>query len=163
MVEYAKAGFDGCAVSQDGTNFLSERVPSGLKNQNTGHKSSHTARAVNLSVSHRRRVLHATRCLDGSWNDMTLQIFDKLMVDMREGEYDDITFELFEWDDVEITTIVYHGIWGVVDNGYTICSTAIPPLKVSGTLAEHRFSEWGESLRKDVECTIGILKRRYLL
>jgi hypothetical protein len=48
-----------------------------------------------------------------------------------------------------------------VDNGYLDWSTTVPPLKDSIKKSEVRFSQWLESLRKDVECTFGILKSRW--
>jgi Plant transposon protein len=36
----------------------------------------------------------------------------------------------------------------------------IPPMKEPTTYDDARFSEWVESMRKDVECTFGILKGR---
>ena len=40
-------------------------------------------------------------------------------------------------------------------------SITVPPLKKSNYRSEIRFSEWLESMRKDVECTFGILKGRF--
>lgn len=37
------------------------------------------------------------------------------------------------------------------------------PLKQPSTYPELRFSDWLESMRKDVECTFGILKGRFRL
>ena len=37
----------------------------------------------------------------------------------------------------------------------------IPPIKWFQTEKEMRFSKWLESMRKDVECTFGILKARF--
>ncbi len=41
------------------------------------------------------------------------------------------------------------------------CSTMVPPMKVSFDRRECRWSEWIESMRKDGECTFGILKGRW--
>ena len=49
----------------------------------------------------------------------------------------------------------------MVDNGYLARPTTVPPIKTSNSRAEIRFSGWLESLRKDVECTFGILKGRW--
>ncbi len=48
-----------------------------------------------------------------------------------------------------------------MDNGYLSLPTLIPPLKLPTSYAEMRFSKWLESMRKDVECTFGILKGRF--
>jgi hypothetical protein len=53
------------------------------------------------------------------------------------------------------------GAYVIVDNGYLHWSTTVPPLKNSMFRSEIRFSQWLESLRKDVECTFGILKGRW--
>ena len=48
-----------------------------------------------------------------------------------------------------------------MDNGYHNWSTTVPPFKATTSRKEIRFSEWLESMRKDVECTFGILKGRW--
>ena len=53
------------------------------------------------------------------------------------------------------------GAYVIVDNGYLNWSTTVPPIKHSCNRSEIRFSQWLESLRKDVECTFGILKGRW--
>ena len=37
----------------------------------------------------------------------------------------------------------------------------MPPFKLTCCRAEKRFSEWLESVRKDIECTFGILNQRF--
>ena len=49
----------------------------------------------------------------------------------------------------------------MVDNGYLSWSCTIPPVKDACSYECLRFSEWLESMRKDVECTFGILKGRF--
>jgi hypothetical protein len=46
----------------------------------------------------------------------------------------------------------------VLDNGCLGWSTTVPPFKDLCNRLELRFSQWLESMRKDVECTFGILK-----
>lgn len=74
----------------------------------------------------------------------------------------DVTFELYEYDgDGTVITKRYKGPWILVDNGYLKWSTTVPPFKVTVDEKERRWSHWLESLRKDVECTFGILKGRW--
>ena len=61
----------------------------------------------------------------------------------------------------EETEITYKGAWFIVDNGYLNWSCTVPPMKHPVTYEEIRFSEWLESMRKDVECTFGIIKKRF--
>ena len=48
-----------------------------------------------------------------------------------------------------------------MDNGYLACSCTVPPMKDPVSYEQIRFSEWLESIRKDVECTFGSLKQRF--
>lgn len=56
------------------------------------------------------------------------------------------------------------GLFLICDGGYHRWKTLIPPYKhqIEGTY-EAKWSEHIESLRKDVECTFGILKKRYAI
>jgi hypothetical protein len=58
----------------------------------------------------------------------------------------------------QIVDVQYGGPWIIVDNGYLNWSTTIPPLQTTADLKEIRWSQWLESMRKDVECTFGIMK-----
>ena len=53
------------------------------------------------------------------------------------------------------------GLWILVDGGYLRWSSTIPPFKMYKNAKEERWSKWAESMRKDVECTFGILKGRF--
>jgi hypothetical protein len=61
----------------------------------------------------------------------------------------------------EERTIKVKGAYVIEDNGYLEWSSTVLPLKSTCNRAEMRFSEWPELLRKDVECTLGILKGRW--
>jgi hypothetical protein len=76
---------------------------------------------------------------------------------------DDIEFELYDWapNGTDVVSVKYKGGWLITDNGYHRWPITIPPLKATTSRKEIRFSEWLESMRKDVECTFGILKGRW--
>ena len=76
------------------------------------------------------------------------------------GRFQDIEFELYENGPNGPVAVRYRGVWLLVDNGYLEHSTLLPPMKITTTQAETRWSKWVESMRKDVECTFGILKGR---
>ena len=118
-----------------------------------------TTRTYNLTVNHKREILHSTTGHPGRWNDKTLARFDHLLDELRSGGFDEkMTFELL---DKHGQPIHMKGAYVIVDNGYLQWSTTVPPFKDSSSRAEIRFSQWLESLRKDVECTFGILKNRW--
>ena len=75
----------------------------------------------------------------------------------------DVVFELYDHVDNRgnIVKQKYSGAWIIVDNGYLNWVTTVPPMKASCKQPEIRFSQWLESIRKDVECTVGIMKSRF--
>ena len=87
------------------------------------------------------------------------------MMELRNGEYDNKhSFTLLDYDgNGNVISIQYSGCYVIVDNGYMSWSTTIPPMKDSNSRSEIRFLEWLESLRKDVECAFGILKKRWMI
>jgi hypothetical protein len=71
-------------------------------------------------------------------------------------------FELLSYDkEGNIVSVCYNGVYVIVDNGYLAWSCTVPPLSVTNTIDETRWSRWVESMRKDVECTFRILKGRW--
>ena len=48
-----------------------------------------------------------------------------------------------------------------MDGGYLNWSSTVPPVKNAVAFVQERWSKWAESMRKDVECTFGILKGRW--
>jgi hypothetical protein len=156
MAEFSEAGLDGCIGSADVTHIVLEKCHSRLKNQNTGAKSSLTTRAYQIVVNHRRQILASTVGYPGRWNDKTIVRFDGFVTDIQRGIYlPDNKFSLFNADGEEVE---YKGAWILVDGGYLNWSCLICPFKESISLKEQRWSRWVESMRKDVECTFGILK-----
>ena len=160
MSEFKEAGFDGCIGSADVTHVVLERCHSRLKNQNLGGKSSHTTRAFQIVVNHRRQIIASTVGYPGRWNDMTIVRFDGFVTDVQRGLYlQDNQFTLKNDKGEDENHI---GAWILVDGGYLNWSTLICPFKDSLSVKEERWSSWAESMRKDVECTFGILKGKML-
>ena len=120
-----------------------------------------------MTVNHRRQILHSTTGHPGRWNDKTLIRFDSFMTDLHSGAFNntmsfDLQSKVTDQDGgEEQTTRRINGAYVIVDNGYLDWSSTVPPIKNSNSRAELRFSQWLESLRKDVECTFGILKGRW--
>ena len=77
---------------------------------------------------------------------------------------DDVIFELYDKDDDGfVIKVKYNGVWQIIDNGYLLCSSCVFPLKHYDFLLEQRWLYWVELIRKDVECTFGILKNRWII
>jgi hypothetical protein len=163
MHEFVVAGCNGAIASTDATHIVCERICFSNQKNHLGGKTTHTARTYNLSVNHHRRILSTTRGHPARWNDKTLVLFDTFVKGIHDGKHlHDIEFELCELDpDGNVKVVKYRGVWIIVDNGYLHWSSTIPPHKVTADQREIRWSKWLESIRKDVECTFGILKGRW--
>jgi len=55
----------------------------------------------------------------------------------------------------------YKGLWVLVNNGYLAWPTTMPPYTQAMLGSQQVWSKMVESMRKDVECTCGILKGRF--
>ena len=163
MHEYSQAGFPGCVGSSDCTHIVTERCQYNLKNNHLGAKSSLTTRTFNLTCDHRRRILHTTNGGPGRWNDQSMVRLDTFVSGIRDGSVlDDCDFELLaHGKDGEVRSLRFRGAYLIVDNGYLNWSCTVPPFGVTNNIDEIRWSKWLESMRKDVECTFGILKGRW--
>ena len=163
MREYEVAGFPGCVGSTDCTHVTTERCEYRLKNNHLGAKSSHTTRTFNLTCNHRRRIIHSTHGGPGRWNDQTMVRLDQFISGIRDGLLlQDNDFELLDYDRLgNVISVKYKGVYVIVDNGYLQWSCTVPPFTVTSDMDEIRWSKWLESMRKDVECTFGILKGRW--
>jgi hypothetical protein len=161
--EFAQAGCHGAIGSTDAVHVTLEKVQRTIRNSHLGWKLSHTARTYNVTVNHRRRILSTTEGHPARWNDKTLILFDSFIKGIQDGEVlQDTKFFLHEYDkDGAIVQQNYLGCWVLCDNGYLEWSTTVPPNKCSQDRRAKRWSEWIESMRKDVECTFGILKGRW--
>ena len=62
-----------------------------------------------------------------------------------------------------IKQVTYYGVSFMVDNGYLNWSCTVPPNNNPTRYEDIRFSEWLESMRKDVECLFGIMKGRFCI
>ena len=161
MSEFVEAGFNGCIGSADVTHVIIERCHARLKNQHLGPKGSHTTRAFQVVVNHRRQIIASTLGYPGRWNDQTIVRFDGFVTDMKRGLY--LKNHKFTLKNNEGEDKNYKGAWILVDGGYLNWSTLICSFKATLSVKEQRWSRWAESMRKDVECTFGILKGKLLL
>ena len=97
--------------------------------------------------------------MPGRWNDKTVVRFDGFVNDIFRGIlYSDVKYTL---QTSKGESVEYCGAWLLVDGGYLPWSCTICPYKNYASIKEQRWSKWAESMRKDVECTFGILKGRW--
>ena len=162
---FHQAGLNGCLGSSDGTHVGMQRCPAWATINHKGFKLAIPSRNYNATVTHCHQIMGTTFGNPGTWNDKTLVLFDELIRGVHESKiFYDYEFSLYELDsNNNIVEIVYKGAWFIVDNGYLDWSCTVPPMKHPVTYEEIRFSEWIESMRKDIECTFGIMKCRFAI
>ena len=162
---FRMAGFNGCIASSDATHVGMQSCASWAHIMHKGFKLNSPSRTYNATVTHSRKILGTTSGHPATWNDKTLVLFDPLINNVNNGVIpDNFEFMLYERNNEgSIVEVTFKGMWFMVDNGYLSWSCTVPPVKDGTTYEEIRFSEWLESMRKDVECTFGILKGRFAI
>ena len=160
---FSLPGFNGCIGSSDGTHIGMHYCDSWAVHNNLGHKLNIPSRTYNVTVTHWRQILGSTSGHPSTWNDKTIVLFDELVRGVNTGDfYGDNEFKIFERDrEDNIIEVTYFVAWFMVDNGYLSWSCTVLPVKDGASYKYIRFSEWLESMRKDVECTFGIIKGRF--
>ena len=161
--EFREAGLPGCVGSIDATQVALEKCSFRLHQAHLTQKLPYAARTHTIVGNHRRCILSTTQGHPARWNDKSLVKFDPFVMGLRRGTtLQDLTFELCDCDDDDnVTKVKCRGAWLLVDNGCHQWSVTIPPIKTTTLRTEIRFSQWLESMRKDVECTFGMLKGRW--
>ena len=143
--KYINAGFPGCIGSTDATHII---IDYRLRQLHLGYKLAHTARTYNMTVNHRRKILHTTAGHPSRFNDQTLLLYNSFINCLNNGKYNDMhEFTLLAFDtNGGIIEEKYKGAYVIVDNGYLNWSVTVPPMKTTNYRTEIRFSQWLESL-----------------
>lgn len=157
MEVYRKLGLPGACGSMDGTHIHWNRCPKNMSNRCRGKEHS-TTLAFLAVVDHNRRILHCSRAYCGAANDKAMFNNDPFCVALENGKLKDAEFIMFDGDGVPRKD---NGGWIIVDGGFKKIPCLIEPQRNRFNDKEVVFSEWLESVRKDIECTFGILKSRF--
>jgi hypothetical protein len=103
--------------------------------------------------------MHVSVGHPGSRNDKTIVKTDEFLQKIKNKEIlHDVEFQLFRQDG---TSFLVLGAYLLTDNGYARWRMMQCPIKSSFNISELMWSTRLESVRKDVECTFGILKIRF--
>jgi hypothetical protein len=157
METFAKVGFPGAVGSMDVTHFRWLACPKEEFNLCKG-KYPFPTLACQCIVDHNRRILFCSNLYDGRENDKNITADDEFTYDIMHGKFDDVEFKLYDKDGVlHICT----GGYIIVDGGYQNLACFVDPLHDANGHKEVHWSEFLESVRKDVECTFAILKQRF--
>jgi len=156
---YEQLGFPGACGSMDVTHVRLGKCPHGLKVLATGKEGFPTL-AFQAICAPNRKILYCSTPYLGSYNDITITANDVFCQRIQEDILDGVRYKIVGEDGIPRWTT---GGYLIVDGGYQPVSWLMNPFSSGCSADEKRWSEWLESVRKDIECTFGILKARFRL
>ena len=152
---YAALGLPGAMGSVDCTRIHWDKCPKYLTNFCIG-KEGFPALSFLLVCDHNRQIVHVSQnAYLGALNDINICKIDPFIMDILSGKHLATEFTLLKADG---TRVACYGTYLISDNGFIETSIFIDPIKARFGQKEIFFSEWLESVRKDVECVFGILR-----
>jgi hypothetical protein len=167
MEIYARLGFPGCIGSMDCTHVHWLNCPEILKNLCIG-KEGYPTLAFQVMVDHSKMIRHVSVSCFGAFNDINICHVDTIVRDDVNGLltadgnernlYKDIEFVVYDEHGQPITI---KGVYLITDGGYEPLAIFVNPNVKRCDRAAVVWAEFIESVRKDVECTFGILKSRF--
>ena len=162
MHAYCITGLPGCIGSVDCVHIDWE-APYELvnKTKNGRYGGSRKTMVFQAAVNNRSKILSATTAFYGTWNDATITQYDSFVQSVIRGRYKYVQYDVY---DNNGQVIKQKGCWLLVDGGYP---KTIPHLQYPSGNSDDSDA-WAlrkhmESVRKDVECTFGRLKKRFLI
>jgi hypothetical protein len=157
MDVFGRVGFPGAMGSMDVTHFRWLSCPKNSYNFCKG-KYPFPTLACQAIVDHNRRILFLSELYDGRENDKNITSDDEFTYAIMMGKFNSVKFKLYDEHGV---VNICEGGYIIVDGGYQNVPCFVDPLHDANGHKEVHWSEFIESVRKDVECTFGILKSRF--
>jgi hypothetical protein len=157
MNVYARLGLPGTIGSMDVTHVRWDRCPAYERYMHVG-KEGYPSLASQVVVDHCRLIHAVSHGFKGACNDQTIARNDEFPMKLFAGKYKYVEYVLFDKDGIPRKC---KGGQLITDGGYQQLSIYIQPCHSFNSTSYVLFSEYLESVRKDVECTFGILKSRF--
>ena len=155
---YEEVGLPGCCGSMDVVHVKWSSCPTGDHNRAKG-KAGYPTLAFSCITDFNRRVIGIFGPQFGTRNDKEIVKVDPNVHHIRTGWFKDVSWRYYD-DDGRVKK--ERGAYLICDNGYHRWPTSISPYaNADCATREGYFSTNLESVRKDVECTFGILKKRW--
>ena len=158
---YRKLGFPGAVCSTDGVHVFWANCPTDqLWLHCSAEKGNKPTRVFNASVAHTGEILYVPRSLGGRNNDKTCARVHRLLLGLQDRSlYGAEEFTLYRLGG--LPPLIHKGLYSICDGGYHEWRAIQFPAKLSSDAMGARWSKRLESVRKDVECCFGRLKRRF--
>ena len=158
MDQYEKQLLPGCVGSIDVVHVKWSACPAGDTVKAKG-KEKFTTVAFEVISDNNRKVLGVAPVQFGTRNDQHIVRLDPTVKKLRDDWYGDVEWHLY---DVDGNVVTCKGVYLICDGGYLRWKTLVCPFpSESHSSRNGYFSDNLESVRKDVECTFGILKARW--
>lgn len=157
MQLYTDVGLAGCFGSMDAVHLPWDRCPDGLATIFRGRYGLPTL-THNCTVSNDLFFMSATHSAPGTRNDKLLVRSDPLSLALKNGRFANVSYELIGPDGAVRRLC---DPYLIVDGGYHRWRHLICGYGRSFDDKEAAFTKRLTSVRKDVECAFGILKRRF--
>jgi len=157
--DYNAAGLTGCVGSRDVVHVKWSNCPTGDHNRAKG-KEGYPTLGFQCITDFNRRVMAIYGPQFGSRNDKDIVKHDDNVRAIRKNcLFTNTTWPYYDGDG---NVQSERGKLLICDNGYLLWPTSICPYsKANNATLEGFFSTNLESVQKDVECTFGILKKRW--
>lgn len=158
MHEYAQQFLPGCGGSIDVVHLKWSNCPAGDRNRCTGKEKFPTL-AFECISDQKRRILGVSSVQYGTRNDLHIVKLDETVSKLKTDWYKDVVWTLYDGSGLQKED---QGVYLICDGGYLRWPVLICPYKHESCATQKGyFSSKLESVRKDVECCFGILKKRW--
>jgi hypothetical protein len=155
---YERCFLPGCGGSVDVVHVKWGHCPAGDVNRCTG-KEGYPSLAFEVVTGFNRQILGVSQAHFGTRNDKHIVRSDPTINSVRTGWYRKVRWRWYDEDGNEREDT---GIYFICDGGYIRWPELICPYKHESVSSKKGyFSSKIESIRKDVECVFGILKKRW--
>ena len=156
--DYDKQGLPGCCGSMDVVHVKWSQCPAGDHNRAKG-KAGYPTIGFECITDFRRRIIGIFGPQFGTRNDKEIVKVDTNVHLLRTSWYKDVRWSYYDQSGIVKED---RGVFFICNNGYLRWPTSICPYeRVDSATLEGYFSTNLEGVRKDVECTFGILKKRW--
>ena len=154
---YRAAGADGCMLSIDVVHIPWGMCPAGLFNLCSG-RYGHPTLGFECTVTHDLRFVACSAASAGTISDKTIVKVDPFVLAVRNGLYGHVPFNL---RDLNGGVSRFLGPVFLCDGGYHLWRELQTGYGPSTDEVKKAWTNKVASLRKDVECAFGILKKRF--
>lgn len=157
--DYERLGIPGVAGSMDVVHRGWDKCPSELTPLFKG-KEGYPTVAFEVVTTHRREVLYVSKGYPGTRNDKQIVKVDALPI-LLHDKTSFLATQKWTCVFVDGTTHTFDGYWFLVDGGYLRWPCLICPIALDNDRDICVLGKRLTSIRKDVECLFGILKKRF--